>query len=126
MRKNIGAFILSGIATALILILAATTLYFYNENRRLEVELRQYQLVSQVTEVVSRRNTCINHLRMLDGAIQQWALEKRKSDTAKPTVSDLLEFLPGEFPRCPDVGNYSIGKVADTPRCSIKGHALPP
>jgi len=51
--------------------------------------------------IVRRRTTtgghsCVNTLRQIDGAQQQWALEQRQPDDAVPTWSDIAPyFLPG-------------------------------
>ena len=38
-------------------------------------------------------NTCINNLRQIDAAKQQWALENSKTDDAVPTALELLPYL---------------------------------
>ena len=119
-------------ATALVLVLGAATFYFWNENRELARELRimktekeQARILDEADIEMSRRKTCLNYLRMIDGAIQQWALEKRKTSEDRPLISDLIEYIPGGFPQCPDGGTYTIKTVADQPRCSIREHVLP-
>jgi chromosome segregation ATPase len=73
-----------------------------------------------------QRNECINNLRQIDAAKQQWALEKDKSADAIPTVQDLLPYFKGRiFPVCPSGGVYMIGAVGEVPTCSVPGHALP-
>src|SRR5947208_1093120 len=37
----------------------------------------------------SQMNACINNLRQVDGAIQQWALENKKDATASPARSEV-------------------------------------
>jgi hypothetical protein len=77
----------------------------------------------------SQHNACINNLRLIDAAKQQWALENRKSATDTPTMQDLQPYLghgpKGEFPVCPNGGVYTIGAVGEKPTCSIPGHVLP-
>jgi uncharacterized protein (TIGR03435 family) len=70
---------------------------------------------------------CINNLRIIDAAKQEWALEKQKQGTDTPTMEDLMGFhaLAGEWPVCPDGGVYTIGSVDEKPRCSTPGHVLP-
>jgi hypothetical protein len=73
-----------------------------------------------------QRTACINNLRQIDAAKQQWALEKNKTDAAVPTAQDLLPYLPGgNFPVCPAGGAYTINAVGELPSCSITGHDLP-
>jgi len=76
---------------------------------------------------VIHQNACINNLRQIDGAKQQWALEKSKADADVPTTQNLLPYLKdGIFPACPEGGTYSINAVGEPPTCSIPGHVLPP
>ena len=73
-----------------------------------------------------QRNACINNLRQIDAAKQQWALENKKAADAVPTAQDLLPyFKDGIFPVCPSGGIYAIGTVGEVPTCSVPGHALP-
>lgn len=71
---------------------------------------------------------CINNLRQIDGAKQQWALEQKKPPEAVPTQNDLLPYLRtanGNFPTCPASGIYILGPVSAPPVCSVPGHTLP-
>jgi chromosome segregation ATPase len=73
-----------------------------------------------------QRNACINNLRQIDAAKQQWALENKKTADAIPTAQDLSPyFKDGIFPVCPSGGTYAIGTVGEVPTCSVPGHALP-
>ncbi len=69
-------------------------------------------------------NACINNLRQLDGAKQQWALENRKTAADLPTEADLARYLKNGIPKCPGGGVYTIGTVEVVPTCSIRGHQL--
>ena len=74
----------------------------------------------------SQRNACINNLRQIDAAKQQWALEKGKSATDVPTADDLKVYLMhSQFPHCPAGGTYTINAVGQPPECSMPGHRLP-
>jgi HAMP domain-containing protein len=74
----------------------------------------------------ARRYACLNNLRQIDAAKQQWALENEKTVDAIPTAQDLAPYLSGGiFPACPDGGIYTLNSVGDPPTCSISGHALP-
>ena len=76
---------------------------------------------------IARRNACINNLRLIDAAKQQWALENSKTDEAVPVAQDLLPyFRDGIFPMCPSGGQYLINAVAVPPACTVPGHVLPP
>ena len=72
----------------------------------------------------SAANACINNLRQIDAAAQQFALEKEKrtGDTIN-YPDDLTPYIKltqdGKIPPCPQGGIYSIKKVGDTPTCSL-------
>jgi len=69
---------------------------------------------------------CINNLRMIDGAKQQWALEKQKPAGALMTAADLAPYLRSNtVPVCPAGGVYTFNPVALMPICNIPGHAVP-
>lgn len=73
------------------------------------------------------RNSCINNLRQLDGAKEQWALENKKTVNDSPFWGDLIGFdrYIKLKPQCPDDGTYMLGTMGEKPRCSIEGHDLP-
>ncbi len=72
------------------------------------------------------RTTCINNLRQIDGAKQQWALDKQKGTNDVPSVTDISPYIfHQEIPKCPVGGIYTLGPVGENPRCSIVGHKLP-
>jgi len=73
---------------------------------------------------VSQENACINNLRQLDAAKQEWALEKSKKSTDTPIMDDLKPYLP-KIPLCPAGGDYTLNTVGEPPECSIPGHKLP-
>lgn len=78
-----------------------------------------------ITPQQQQVNTCINNLRHLDGAKQQWALENKKSEQAIPRDNDLQPYLKdGVIPTCPAGGNYTLNSVAVPPTCTMPGHAL--
>jgi len=73
---------------------------------------------------------CISNLKVIDGAIQQWAYENKKEQTEAPDFPAAIKYLRiGLMPRCPEGGSYGPGKtIADAPTCSKGkelGHTLP-
>ncbi len=72
-------------------------------------------------------NTCVNNLRQLDGAKQQWELENRRAtNDPPPAVAELRAYLRQAL-ICPQGGTYTIGRVGESPKCSVGGsHTLPP
>jgi len=70
------------------------------------------------------KNACINNLRMIDSAKQQWALENKKEDTETPKEADVSQFLTNQqLPVCPAGGTYTINPVSEHPVCSNPNHA---
>jgi TolA-binding protein len=69
---------------------------------------------------------CIGNLRLIEGAKQQWALEKQKPPGALLTAADLAPYLKiPAFPTCPAGGVYTLNPAGIPPLCNIPGHALP-
>lgn len=81
----------------------------------------------------SQMNACINNLRQLDGAKQQWALEQKQLSTVTPAVADVQPYLgrgsAGTYPTCPASGTYTLNAVNVAPTCSLSAaptlHVLP-
>jgi prepilin-type N-terminal cleavage/methylation domain-containing protein len=78
----------------------------------------------------ARKNTCINNLRLIDGAKQQWALENNEAASATPDSTALVSYIgrPGTtaLPTCPSGGGYTIDDVNTQPSCDYgHGHELP-
>jgi len=67
---------------------------------------------------------CISHLRDIDAAKQNWALENNKTTNDVPSWQDLVPKYIHDKPQCPQGGNYTIGKVGEFPQCSYPGHKL--
>ena len=78
---------------------------------------------------IQERNACINNLRQIDAAKNEWALEKRKTTGTPVTEDDIKPYIKldanGNLPQCPAGGKYTIGNVGEKPTCSIPGHELP-
>src|SRR6266436_1519556 len=69
----------------------------------------------------AHRSTCINNLKQIDSAIQQWATEYKKPQSAPVDFSDITPYLKGAIV-CPSGGStfsdsYTISTVADLPLC---------
>jgi len=85
----------------------------------------------------SQQNACINNLRQIDGAIQQWALESGQNGSAT-VVSDGSGIKPylgrgtaGQLPYCPVdptktwAASYSVTTVGAPPTCLIQAQGSP-
>ena len=73
----------------------------------------------------ARTSACINNLRLIDSAKEQWAMENNKNDGDTPTWDDLTPYLKAGQPECPAGGTYTIGAVGTNPTCSVADHELP-
>jgi prepilin-type N-terminal cleavage/methylation domain-containing protein len=78
----------------------------------------------------SQINACINNLRQLDSATQQWALENKAADTTVPVAAapaGVYGYLKSQkVPVCPANGTYALGgTVIASPTCTIALHVLP-
>jgi len=98
------------------------------ENERLRAEMQQIQqarLIVQADPQLAQVNACINNLRQIDGAKQQWALENKKAATAVPSAQDIQPYFPNNaIPACPAGGVYTLNSVETLPTCNIPGHVL--
>jgi len=82
----------------------------------------------------SQASACINNLRQIDDASQEWALENQKAATAPVVYTDISPYLK-HGATCPAAGSttsfrtsYTLTTVADKPVCKIwpATHLLPP
>ena len=85
----------------------------------------------------AQQNACINNLRQIDGAKQQWALETKAAPTAAPVLSNIQPYLGrgtnGTEPFCPSdssqtfAASYAMGDLQTAPTCKIiaTSHLLP-
>ena len=92
---------------------------------KLVTEKQQARAAAQQSDAEAARNTCINHLRQIDAAKNEWALENNKTTGAIPTAQDIAPYIKldanGNIPSCPSGGTYTIGAVGESPSCSIHG-----
>ena len=86
----------------------------------------------------SQANACINNLRQIDAAANQFALENKKKtgDPAPTLTADLTPYIKlnsaGSIPSCPAGGSYTVGLIGAVPQvtCNLAntvtpGHFLP-
>src|SRR5882672_4539807 len=83
----------------------------------------------------SQANACINNLRQIDAAANQFALEaKKKTGDGITYPDDLTPYIKlnsaSQIPGCPASGNYSCASVGAIPACSLgstvtPAHSLP-
>lgn len=68
---------------------------------------------------------CINNLRQIDGAKEQWALENHQPKGSPAIVEEINKYIKGGQPKCPQGGVYIYGNIDEPPRCTVKDHILP-
>jgi chromosome segregation ATPase len=84
------------------------------------------QSAQQQAQQQAQVNACLNNLRQIDAAKQQWALANRRPPTAVPVLAELAPYMKSvAAPTCPAGGAYSINAVGTPATCSIPGHVLP-
>src|SRR6516162_3290823 len=71
----------------------------------------------------SQQNACINNLRQIDAAINEWALENGQNNGASvggvATVSVYIKLnAANSVPGCPAGGTYATTSVGSTPQVS--------
>ena len=83
----------------------------------------------------SHTTACIDNLRQIDGAAQEWALEYKRRPDATVTFTDIRDYLRGPL-LCPAGGttfedSYQLNTVTNKPVClrqptGTDPHVLPP
>lgn len=78
----------------------------------------------------ARRGTCINNMRLLDAAKEQYALENNKDSTTTPVNADVTPYLKNTtMPTCPASGTYALLAIGTRPTCTRSAapdlHVLP-
>jgi prepilin-type N-terminal cleavage/methylation domain-containing protein len=73
----------------------------------------------------SQTNACVNNLRKIDDATQEWALENLKGPNSFVTFNDIQPYLKSAI-LCPSAGagatfasSYTLTTVSNTPLCQI-------
>jgi prepilin-type N-terminal cleavage/methylation domain-containing protein len=82
----------------------------------------------------SQTQACINNLRQIDDASQQWGLENNRPATSTVSFTDIQPYLKNAI-ICPSAGSgatfatsYTLTTIADKPECKLvpTTHVLPP
>jgi prepilin-type N-terminal cleavage/methylation domain-containing protein len=73
------------------------------------------------------KSSCINNLRQIDSAVQEWALETKKGDTEAVIYDNIKSYLKNQV-TCPAGGtsfsdSYGLTTVAEKPTCKKMGTA---
>ena len=72
----------------------------------------------------AQKNACINNLRQIDGAKEQWALENKKAGGTALSAGDetaMYGYVKGGQPTCPAGFTYTANAVDSLPTCGSTG-----
>ncbi|MBL7115297.1 MAG: hypothetical protein ISS35_05980 [Kiritimatiellae bacterium] len=74
---------------------------------------------------VAQHNVCINNLRQIDAAKEQWALAQGKANGDEVDPDGIAQYIKGaKIPVCPQGGAYNLGPLGADPTCTEPGHQL--
>jgi prepilin-type N-terminal cleavage/methylation domain-containing protein len=76
------------------------------------------------SRLTTEKNACIKNLQEIEGAKQQWALEKHLNGGADTVIPEVDTYIKGGSPSCPGGGRYTYGKINENVICTITGHSL--
>jgi prepilin-type N-terminal cleavage/methylation domain-containing protein len=79
----------------------------------------------------AQQNACINNLRQLDGAANQFAMERGRTTGATINYpGDLTPYIrlnsASSIPPCPAAGTYTCATVGTSPVCSLSTQTSTP
>jgi prepilin-type N-terminal cleavage/methylation domain-containing protein len=86
------------------------------------------------SRATSQQNACINNLRQINSAVQQWAMENGQApgSPAPSLTSDLTPYIQlnsnSAIPTCPAGGTYTVNNISAIPQvtCSLSSLAANP
>jgi prepilin-type N-terminal cleavage/methylation domain-containing protein len=73
----------------------------------------------------TQQNACINNMRQITAAINEWALEAGQATGASVNNNDITPYIQlnanSSIPGCPARGTYTLGQVGNLPQvtCSL-------
>ena len=73
-----------------------------------------------------KRNACINNLRIIDSAKEQFAMANRLAEGAVVQGPPIGAYIKGGWTamKCPAGGKYTINPIGRNPQCPVPGHSL--
>jgi len=83
------------------------------------------------SRATSQQNACINNLRQIGSAIEQWAMETGQAAGSPPPglATDLTPYIQlnsnSAVPTCPAGGSYTINNVSSVPQMTCSLSSLP-
>lgn len=77
----------------------------------------------------SQQSACINNMRQLAAAVNEWSLEAGQTTGANVTLDALKPYIQlnsnSSIPSCPAGGTYKVGLVGNTPQVTCSLSSLP-
>jgi prepilin-type N-terminal cleavage/methylation domain-containing protein len=76
----------------------------------------------------AQKNLCIDNLRVIEGAKEQWALMNNKAQGQEVDKAEVDSLIKETVPVCPADGDYAYNVIGEDPTCSLgaaQGHVLP-
>jgi prepilin-type N-terminal cleavage/methylation domain-containing protein len=70
----------------------------------------------------SRDSACVNNLRQIDSAKEQFAMENNVAEDGTVTTGEAGGLIKAGWPSCPGGGTYTIGVVGTDPSCNLGGN----
>ena len=77
--------------------------------------------------MTAQKNGCIENLRQIDGAKEQWAIETKAATNATPLPADITAYIKGGTSNamaCPGGGTVAINALGTNPTCTVGTHAM--
>src|SRR5436190_5126792 len=59
----------------------------------------------------AQQKACIQNLKQIDGAKEQWALETKQAQGAPINKAEVDAYIKGGPPTCPASGTYTYGNI---------------
>lgn len=76
----------------------------------------------------AQATSCIQNMKAIEGAKEQWAIENKKTDGASTSGSEsAIDAFLKAAPVCQGGGTYTYGAIGTAPTCSLgaaAGHTL--
>jgi hypothetical protein len=83
------------------------------------------QVPAGFTPEQAQARACLNNVRLIEAAKQQWAAANNRPVGTAVSVADLAPFLPNNtLPACPAGGVYTLNGVGMPAMCNLPAHAL--
>ena len=77
-----------------------------------------------VKSVLTAKSICINNTRQIEAAKSGWAQKHGATNGTEVTWNEIASYLTNGFPKCPEGGNYELGKVEEPVTCSNPKHQI--